>query len=172
MATTVTLHARIYARLLLAAVLASQFEGLSAQGSDDLLAPPSADVPLEAGNESDPPSSATLTPPADDGRERSIVGGPEEPAASIARIAEESPLPLEEVIVINESEWRLPDLGSEWRREQAEPDSTDRIELSILPIYDPENSDPVVDLFERNSELHRVGMIDLLRVKFGGRPEE
>jgi hypothetical protein len=89
------------------------------------------------------------------------------------RLAEPEPeRAMEEVIVVSESEWRLPDLGSEWRREQAEERSQDRIEVSFLPLYDPENADPNVDLFPRNREMRRVGFIEIFRVRFGRRSRD
>ncbi len=95
---------------------------------------------------------------------------------SAARLAAPDPeraVPIEEVIVISEIEWRLPDLGSEWRRAQEEADQgDDRIELAFFPLYDPENADPNVDLFERNSGLHQQEMIEVIRFRFGGRSRD
>ena len=88
----------------------------------------------------------------------------------LAAQEESRPRVLEEVIVVNESEWRLPDLGSAWRQEQEqEQEGTERIEVSLLPLFDPENQDPNVDLFTRNSELSRVGFVEIFRVRFGRR---
>lgn len=107
-----------------------------------------------------PADTALVLPP-------SVGDGPGAP-----RLAEPEPdraATMEEVVVIGESEWRLPDLGSEWRQRQDDlRPGTDRIEVSFLPLYDPENADPTVDLFQRNSELHRVGFIELFRLRFGG----
>jgi hypothetical protein len=77
---------------------------------------------------------------------------------------------LEEIIVVRENRWRLPDLGSDWRsRQEAEPD-TGRIEVDFLPLFDPETEqDPFGDYFPLNRELARVGYIEVFRVRFGRR---
>jgi hypothetical protein len=121
---------------------------------------PAATSPGESGADGGAPDAAT------DGDDRTAV------AARLADSEAERPVPMEEVIVVNESEWRLPDLGSEWRRAQADGLEQGRIELAFLPLYDPENSDPTADLFERNSELHRLDMIEVIRFRFGGRPQD
>lgn len=78
---------------------------------------------------------------------------------------------LEEVIVVGAPEWRLPDLGSAWRQREAEAADTGRIEMRFLPLYDPENEDPTVDMFPRRLETQRIGFIELFRLRFGRRPE-
>lgn len=79
---------------------------------------------------------------------------------------------LEEVLVVGENEWRLPDLGSRWRAETAAAVEPARIDADVLPLYDPE--DPTRerhDWFIVNEEIRRVGFIELFRVRFG-RPDE
>lgn len=76
---------------------------------------------------------------------------------------------LEEVVVVGSPEWRLPDLGSSWRAEHEDEQDHGRIEVSFLPLYDPENADPNQDLFPRDREMRRVGFIELFKVRFGGR---
>lgn len=77
---------------------------------------------------------------------------------------------LEEVVVLGEQRWRLPDLGSEWRAEHAEEeDSTPRIDAKFLPLYDPENDTPTYDPFDVRREIRQVGFIELFRVRFGER---
>jgi hypothetical protein len=49
---------------------------------------------------------------------------------------------LDEIIVVGGTEWRLPDLGSEWRARAAEEEGAQRIDVSFLPLYDPER-DPI-----------------------------
>ena len=78
---------------------------------------------------------------------------------------------LDEIVVVGESEWRLPDLGSEWRAKAAEEPEAQRIELSFLPLYDPERDPIDYDPFRINREIQRVGFIELFRVEFGGEPE-
>ena len=80
---------------------------------------------------------------------------------------------MEEVIVsADKDEWRLPDLGSEWRieREEQEKAEKGRIEVTFLPLYDPETAPRNPDLFQLNKEEERVGTIELFRFKFGRKP--
>ncbi len=77
---------------------------------------------------------------------------------------------MEEVIVTAEQdEWRLPDLGSQWRieREEAEKAEQGRFQAVFLPLYDPETAPRNPDLFQLNKEEERVGKIELFRFKFG-----
>ena len=77
---------------------------------------------------------------------------------------------LEEIIVVAGTEWRLPDLGSEWRtRAAAAEKEAQRIDVSFLPLYDPERDPIDYDPFRINREIQRVGFIELFRVEFGSR---
>jgi hypothetical protein len=79
---------------------------------------------------------------------------------------------MPEVIVsADREEWRLPDLGSEWRIEREEQEEADkgRIQVTFLPLYDPETAPRNPDLFQLNKEEERVGKIELFRFKFGGK---
>jgi hypothetical protein len=76
---------------------------------------------------------------------------------------------LDEIIVVRESEWRLPDLGSTWRAEQEAEREPQRIEVTVLPLYDPEREVADFDPLRINPELQRVGFIELFRVRFGRR---
>jgi hypothetical protein len=78
---------------------------------------------------------------------------------------------LEEIIVVGESEWRLPDLGSEWRARADEESEAERIEVSFLPLYDPERDPIDYDPLQINREIQRVGFIELFRVEFGSARE-
>jgi hypothetical protein len=109
------------------------------------------------------PNNALILPPR-------IADSPT--AARLSEPPPERTPALEEVIVVGESEWRLPDLGSDWRRAQEDAPTSDRIVFSFLPLYEPENSDPVVDIYTRNSELHRLKLIEVLRFRFGRRPAD
>jgi anti-sigma factor ChrR (cupin superfamily) len=155
-----------------ASVLAVAIGASSYGQSNDLIRPPSAidstdttesSVPAR---QADPDSTVAATSTQTEGTASSP------PRARIAAPDPARPMLMEEVIVFDESEWRLPDLGSEWRQAQADETGNDRIELSFLPLYDPENDDPATDLFERNSELHRLRMIEVIRFRFGGRPQD
>lgn len=80
---------------------------------------------------------------------------------------------LEEVVVVGENEWRLPDLGSAWRLRQEDIEVDTRIEARFLPLYDPEvEPEQRVDLLRMSSELHRVGFIELFQIRFGGRSRD
>ncbi len=98
---------------------------------------------------------------------------PERPAAASfepAPRADEDQ--MEEIIVTaEEEEWRLPDLGSEWRieREEQEKAEKGRFQADFLPLYDPETAPRNPDLFQLNKEEERVGRIELFRFKFGGK---
>jgi hypothetical protein len=63
----------------------------------------------------------------------------------------------------------LPDLGSEWRARQEDERATGRIEVSLLPIYDPEGLQPDFDPLRINREAQQVGFLELFRVRFGRR---
>jgi hypothetical protein len=76
---------------------------------------------------------------------------------------------LEEVVVTSESEWRLPDLGSEWRARREDERTTARIEVSLLPLYDPGGRQPDFDPLRINREVQQVGFLQLFRVQFGRR---
>ena len=164
-----------------AAALATAFVGglvaLSpafGQPDDSLILPPSADAEPTAAPA--PPVPADPAEASDAAGASGAAGVSDDATGSAARLAAPDPeraVPIEEVIVISEIEWRLPDLGSEWRRAQEEADQgNDRIELAFFPLYDPENADPNVDLFERNSGLHQQEMIEVIRFRFGGRSRD
>jgi hypothetical protein len=75
---------------------------------------------------------------------------------------------LDEVIVVAGGEWRLPDLGSEWRARAAAEQAAQRIDVAFLPLYDPERDPIDYDPFRINREIQRIGFIELFRVEFGG----
>jgi hypothetical protein len=81
-----------------------------------------------------------------------------------------SPIDMEEVLVVGEQQWRLPDLGSEWRAQQTEAArNDDRIKVELLPLFDPASLRPERDLFLVNTEMRRVGYIEIFRLRFGRR---
>jgi len=94
-------------------------------------------------------------------------------AARLAPQPKERDAALEEVVVVGENEWRLPDLGSSWRLRQADAKELSRIETSFLPLYDPEaEPEERNDFLSMSSELHRVGFINLFQIRFGGRSRD
>lgn len=76
---------------------------------------------------------------------------------------------MEEVLVIRENPWRLPDLGSEWRARHEAEARPGRITADLLPLFDPEAEQPTRDLFPLNREMQRVGFIEIFRIRFGDR---
>lgn len=131
------------------AAIALASAGAVASAQDDLTLPPRLDGTVAAASPADSPGKAQLAPQPE--------------ARSDA---------LEEVVVVGEKGWRmpdLPDLGSSWRQAKAQKKETGRIRADFLHIYDPERPTTGADLFLANREIQRVGFIDLFRIRFGGR---
>jgi hypothetical protein len=103
----------------------------------------------------------TLPPRIDDSPRSTALAPPPEDRADV----------LEEIIVVGGTEWRLPDLGSDWRARAAAEQQAQRIDVSFLPLYDPERDPIDYDPFRINPEVQRVGFIELFRVEFGGERE-
>jgi len=94
-------------------------------------------------------------------------------SARLAEQAEGREPAIEELIVVGENEWRLPDLGSSWRLRQEDEREPARIQANFLPLYDPEDSrQRRDDLFLIHSELRRVGFIELFKIRFGNRSRD
>lgn len=79
---------------------------------------------------------------------------------------------LEAVVTSGQNDWRLPDLGSAMREEQEARDPNERIDVSFLYLYDPENQDPTEELFPDDSNPRTVGFIRVFELRFGTRDEE
>jgi hypothetical protein len=90
--------------------------------------------------------------------------------AVLARLPEDRREELEEIVVIAEERWRLPDLGSSWRDKAEERDGS-RVTVDFVPLYDPEMADRLPDLFQLNKQEERIGYLELFRIEFGARPE-
>ena len=90
--------------------------------------------------------------------------------ASLAELPEDRAAELEEIVVIGEERWRLPDLGATWRL-QNEPIPETRLAVRYLPLYDPELADRMPDLFLLNKQEERAGYIELFRIRFGAVPQ-
>ena len=97
-----------------------------------------------------------------------LDAAPGEPA--LARLPEDRRETLEEIVVIGEDQWRLPDLGSTWRRKAEEEELEGRLDVAFLPLYDAETTARNPDLFQINKEEQRIGFIELFRIRFGSRP--
>jgi hypothetical protein len=103
---------------------------------------------------------------------RSRVGDDEPNAARLAPVPDARRDAVEEIVVIGENEWRLPDLGSGWRLEQEEQEEQSRISASFLPLYDPERETTLPSLMALDREARRVGYIELFRIRFGRRSRD
>jgi hypothetical protein len=133
------------------AAIALASAGAVASAQDDLTLPPRLDEAPVAAPAADRPGTARL------------AARPEARGDT-----------LEEVVVVGEKPWRmpdLPDLGSDWRQAHAQQEKTGRIRADFLHIYDPERPTTGADLFLANREIQRVGFIDLFRIRFGGRSD-
>lgn len=117
---------------------------------DDLAVPPRIDA---AGAD-------TPGPP------RRLAPGERPGAARLAEPVDRGSGPIEEVVVVGDQRLRLPDLGSTWR-EQQEARRDPRIEARFFEIYDPNDPTSRADAFPVNSEMRRVGYIELFRIRFG-----
>jgi hypothetical protein len=105
-------------------------------------------------------SDLTLPPRIDEGPRSTALAPPPEGRSDA----------LDEIVVVGGTEWRLPDLGSDWRARAAAEQQAQRIDVSFLPLYDPERDPIDYDPFRINPEVRRVGFIELFRVEFGGEP--
>ena len=79
---------------------------------------------------------------------------------------------LEAVITRGQNEWRLPDLGSNMREEQDAQRANERMKRQFLHLYDPENQDPMEQMFPGIESLRDVGFLRIFRFHFGEPPEE
>ncbi len=114
------------------------------------------------------PTPTTLPPAATPPPGISIVLRPPT-AARLAPLPEDRDDGPEEIIVVGRG-WRLPDLGSEWRARQDEQARSDRLNATLLPLYNPDKPPPHDTTF-LSPEQRRHGNIELFRVRFG-RPRE
>jgi hypothetical protein len=107
-------------------------------------------------------TSSSRTPPP-------ILGSPRPPnAATLAPLPEDRADKPDEIIVIGQG-WRLPDLGSDWRKKQEEAEDNGRFHVTLMPLYDlnrpPQRSEPLL----APAEWQRHGYSELFRMRFGKR---
>ncbi len=91
--------------------------------------------------------------------------------AILAELPEDREEVLEEIVVIGEERWRLPDLGATWRQENEMPQES-RLAVRFLPLYDPELEDRLPDVFVINKQQERLGYLEFFRIRFGGEPQQ
>jgi len=92
-------------------------------------------------------------------------------AATLALLPEDrsdKPDKPDEIIVTAQG-WRLPDLGSEWRRKQEEAEDTGRFHVTYMPLYDPSRPPQRDEMLLAPAEWRRHGYIELFRMRFGKR---
>jgi hypothetical protein len=87
-------------------------------------------------------------------------------AATLAPLPEDRAGEPEEIVVVGKG-WRLPDLGSEWRKRQEEAKDTGRFHVTLLPLYDPSRPPVHDDVLLASPESQRQGYIELFRMRFG-----
>lgn len=78
---------------------------------------------------------------------------------------------LEAVVTGGQRDFRLPDLGTSFRQDDEEYDPTERIDVTFLYLFDPENQDPAEEAFPSLEERLGVGMLRIFRIDFGRRDE-
>jgi len=107
-------------------------------------------------------ASSSGTPPP-------ILGSLRPPnAATLAPLPEERADKPDEIIVIGQG-WRLPDLGSDWRKKQEEAEDNGRFHVTLMPLYDPNRPPQRSEPLLAPAEWQRHGYIELFRMRFGKR---
>jgi len=76
---------------------------------------------------------------------------------------------LEAVVTRGQTDFNLPDLGSSFRDDDEERDPNQRIVVSFLNLYDPENRDPAEEAFPTLEETPGKGMLRVVEIRFGDR---
>jgi hypothetical protein len=149
--------------LALAALLAAALANVAMAQDDPVPPPPRLDRPPEPVLTNPPVplpgTTAIPTPP---------VGLRPPNAALLAPLPEDRPGAPDEIVVVGHG-WRLPDLGSEWRKRQEEAADTGRFHVTFLPLYDPSRPPQRDDSLFANPEFQRQGYIELFRMRFGHR---
>ncbi|MEO8465569.1 MAG: hypothetical protein ABI640_09535 [Gammaproteobacteria bacterium] len=108
------------------------------------------------------PTSSGRTPPP-------IAGSPRPPnAATLAPLPEDRTDKPDEIIVIGQG-WRLPDLGSDWRKKQEDAEDSGQSHVTFLPLYDPNRPPQRSEPLLAPAEWQRHGYIELFRMRFGKR---
>ena len=146
----------------LAALLMAALPVIASAQDDFVPPPPRLDQPPQPvlPTPGVPPAAAPLPDP------RIALRPPN--AATLAPLPEERDTEPDEIIVVGQG-WRLPDLGSEWRKRQEEAEDTGRFHMTLLPLYDPSRPPQHDTPLLANPEVKRQGYIELFRLRFGRR---
>lgn len=153
--------------IVLAALVAAALSGTVFAQNDTVPRPPRIERRAEA------PAAAPGAPtPAAVNSSRApppILGSLRPPnAATLAPLPEERADKPDEIIVIGQG-WRLPDLGSDWRKKQEEAEDTGRFHVTYMPLYDPNRPPQRSEPLLAPAEWQRHGYIELFRMRFGKR---
>ena len=117
-------------------------------------------APAAAGAPAPVAASSSRTPPP-------ILGSLRPPnAATLAPLPEDRADKPDEIIVIGQG-WRLPDLGSDWRKKQEEAEDSGRFHVTFMPLYDPNRPPQRSEPLLAPAEWQRHGYIELFRMRFG-----
>ena len=93
------------------------------------------------------------------------VAGPKPGGAVLAPLPAATHEGIEEIVVVGPRAYNLPDLGSSFRPPER---PAGRLEVAVLPLYDPESPERTTDLFTYTTpENQRIHNIELFRVSFG-----
>ena len=153
--------------VVFAALVAAALPSAVTAQNDALPLPPRIErraepAPATTGAPASVTANATATAPP-------ILGSLRPPnAATLAPLPEDRADKPDEIIVIGQG-WRLPDLGSDWRKKQEEADDTDRSHVTFMPLYDPSRPPQRSEPMQAPAEWQRHGYIELFRMRFGKR---
>jgi len=147
-----------------AALVAAALPGALLAQNDAVPLPPRIERRAEAAPAPGAPAPATASsgrmPPP-------ILGSPRPPnAATLAPLPEDRADKPDEIIVIGQG-WRLPDLGSDWRKKQEEAEDSGRFHVTFMPLYDPNRPPQRSEPLLAPAEWQRHGYIELFRMRFG-----
>ncbi len=150
-----------------AALVAAALPGTLVAQNDAVPLPPRIErraeaAPVPPGALAPAPASSGRTPPP-------ILGSLRPPnAATLAPLPEERADKPDEIIVIGQG-WRLPDLGSDWRKKQEEAEDSGNSHVTFMPLYDPNRPPQRSEPLLAPAEWQRHGYIELFRMRFGKR---
>ena len=122
---------------------------LAQDDAPDTLPTPDPDLTLPPRIQGDPPPGDTVLEPAPEDREDM----------------------LEAVVTGGQTDFNLPDLGTSFRRDQEEYDPNERIDVSFLNLYDPDNRDPAEEAFPSLDEQLGRPTIRIFEIRIGSKDD-